>query len=133
MHYNLTKILLHDFYNIKNNIPTLYSYPALTYSSTLNIFSGHINLSEFKFCKPNLKRSLIMLNQPDASFLVDTNEIRSQQKTCICLTPPWHNWAGGGSLTTVTKRKHPSGLTSTRANRPAMSSSKRYPLFVKKT
>ena len=125
MHYNLTKILFHDYYNIKNNIPTLYSDATLTYSSTFNIISRPTNQPDFKFCKPNLKSSLITQNKPNTSFLVDTNDVRSQQKTYILLTPPWHNWAGGGNLTTVTIHKHPSGLTSTRANRPAMSSSKR--------
>jgi hypothetical protein len=49
------------------------------------------------------------------------------------VTLPWHNWAGGGNLTIITIHKHPSGLTSTRANRPAMSSSIRYQQALQKT
>jgi len=126
MHYNLTKILFHDFYNIKNYSLTLNPYPALTYSSTINVFSRHTYQPEFKFCKPNLNRSLIMQSQLESFFLVDTDFIDDKKINYICLTPPWHNWAGGGNLTTVTKQKHLSGLTSTRANRPAMSSSNRW-------
>ena len=135
MHYNSTKLnflrlfrtknIFPDFFKNNKIIPTQYSYTPLTYSTTFNIFSRHTNLPEFRFCKPNLKSSLIMQSQLDTLLLVDTDFIDDKKINYICLTPPWHNWAGGGNLTTVTKQKHLSGLTSTRANRPAMSSSKR--------
>ena len=131
MHYNLTKLnslrffrtknIFQDLYKININFLTLNSDAALTH----NNFSGHTNQPESRFCKPNLKSSLIMQSQLDTLHLVDTNIIRRKQNTTELLTLPWHNWADGGYLTAVTKHKHPSGLTSTRANRPAMSSSKR--------
>ena len=135
LHHNLTNLnflrlfrtknIFHDFYKINKNIYSLISYPDLTYYSTINIFSRHTNQPESGFCKPNLKSSLIMQSQLDTLHLVEANIIQRNQSTTELLTPAYHNWAGGGNLTTVTKQKHLSGLTSTRANRPAMSSSKR--------
>ena len=96
MYYNLTisnqsgllrtKNIFPDFYKKTLTFPTLNPDAALTYSSTHNIFSGHTYQPEFKFRKQNLKNSLTIQNKPDASFLVDTNAVRSQQKTYIWLT-----------------------------------------------
>ena len=97
-----TQNILHDLFNINNINLTQYSDAPMTYLSTSIIYSRHTKQPESWFCKPNLNRSLTMQNKPDTTFLVDTNFVRSHQKTYECLTLPWHNWAGGGSLTTVT-------------------------------
>ena len=98
MHYNLTKLdflklfrtknIFLDFYKNNKIIPTLDSYPPLTYSTTFNIFSRHTNLPKSRFCKPNLKSSLIMQSQLDTLHLVDANIIRRKQNTTDLLTLP---------------------------------------------
>ena len=135
MHYNLTiskysgllwtKILFPDFFKINITNPTLNSDAALTYSSTLNIFSRRTNQPEFRFCKPNLKSSLITQNKPDTSFLVDTNSVRSQQETYICLTPPTTTPCSHCHLDNDKNKYYFSGLTRTAVKRTVLGSSKR--------
>ncbi len=121
----MTKILFHDFYNIKNNNLTLNPYPALTYFSTINVFSQHSFQPEFKFCKPNLRRSLIMQSQLESLLLVDTDFIDDKKINYICLTHVWQKLGGWCILTMTTKYKHTNGLTPSAANRPAFPSAKR--------
>ena len=109
------------------------SYPTLTYSSKINIFSRHSNPSLFRFSKPNLKSSFIMQSQLDTLRLVDTNIIRRKQKTNELLTHVWQKLGGWCNLTTTTKYKSGNGLTPPAANRPAFPSAKRYSLCVKET
>ena len=135
MHYNLTKLnflrlfrtknIFPDFYKINITNPTLNSDPALTYSLTFNIFSRHANQPEFRFSKPNLKSSLIKQNKPDTSFLVDTNEIRSQQETYIWLTPPTTTPCSHCHLDNDKNKYYFSGLTRTAVKRTVLGSSKR--------
>jgi len=135
MHYNLTKLnflnlfrtknIFQDIYKINKTIPTLNSDATLTYSKTFNIFSRHTNQPESRFCKPNLKSSLIMQSHLDALRLVDAYIIRRYQNTTALLTPPTTTPCSHCHLDNDKNKYYFSGLTRTAVKRTVLGSSER--------